>query len=594
MSDLDVGMSTAKAASLSEVLDFINAAESTAESGGFPIKVNFLRNLTIEGVEPFFKYHCLKSGLKPLVTFGNYDMVRQEVLDRTSHIYTDTPDVIVVALYLETYLSDQWLAGWNAAEVMNDLAGLFAYLARNTAAIVAINTFVPPFYTDLGITSSTELPSHDYEVQQLNRLVRDFVRSHPSRFVLMDWERFIRQLGENESMDYRFWYMSKAPFKKGFLDLYARELVKVARALKGKSKKCLIMDCDNTLWGGIVGEDGLHGIKLDRHSYPGNTFYQFQNSVLKLRERGVLIALCSKNNEQDVWEVLESHPHCLLKREHLAAWRVNWQDKASNLRALAGELNLGLDSFVFVDDNPAECGLIRDLLPEVTILQVPEKLYTYPLLLKRDGLFDTLTLSAEDRQRSRMYCEEANRKHEQAKYDTLEQYLESLALSITVHHAKPGEVPRIAQLTQKTNQFNLTTRRYSEAQIASYANDPEYAIISLSVRDKFGDSGLTGVLIARKVADCGVIDTLLLSCRVLGRNIEVAFALKSLEIIERGWQVNAWQAEYVATQKNRQVAGFWKLLGFMESSHQEVHTFYELRNNAVRHEEITYVAIEEE
>ncbi len=391
-----------------------------------------------------------------------------------------------------------------------------------------MNTFVPPYYSDFGISSAKDLSSHHNEVLQLNQLIREYVLSNSARFVLVDWERFVRLLGAGESMDYRFWYMSKAPFKKAFLDLYALELVKMARALKGKSKKCLILDCDNTLWGGVIGEDGLQGIKLDRHSYPGNIFYEFQKSILRLHDRGVLIALCSKNNEQDVWDVLEGHPDCLLKREHLSAWRVNWSDKASNISDLAAELNLGLDSFVFVDDNPVECGLIQDMLPEVTVLQVPDKLYTYPQLLKCDGLFDTLSFSTEDRQRSQMYRDESNRKHEQAKFETLDQYLASLSLSIKVHPAKEDEVPRVAQLTQKTNQFNLTTRRYSEAKISGLSKDPEWTVMSLFVRDKFGESGLTGVLIAHKDGDVGIIDSLLMSCRILGRNIEKAFVLKPL------------------------------------------------------------------
>ena len=473
------------------------------------------------------------------------------------------------------------------------LAGLFADIAQNTDALIAVNTFVPPFYSDFGITTVKDLSSHHNEVLRLNQLIREYVLSSPARFVLADWERFVRLVGANESMDYRFWYMSKAPFKKGFLDLYALELVKVARALKGKSKKCLILDCDNTLWGGVIGEEGLHGIKLDRHSYPGNIFYEFQKSIQRLHERGVLIAICSKNNDQDVWDVLEGHPDCLLKREHLSAWRVNWSDKASNIRSLAAELNLGLDSLVFVDDNPVECGLIREMLPEVTVLQVPEKLYTYPPLLNQDGLFDTLTLSSEDRQRSQMYRNEANRKCEQAKFETLDQYLASLSLSIAVHRVKDDEVARVAQLTQKTNQFNLTTRRYSEAKIAALNSNPDWAIIRLLVRDKFGDSGLTGVLMASREGETGLIDSLLMSCRILGRNIEKAFVLAAFAIMERSWKVKAWRAEFIPTQKNQQVADFWPSIGFQEIDRQDGHIFYELPLALPKLEPITYIAIEE-
>lgn len=593
MSSNNVAPVAQKTANLSDILEVINSAELSGESSGISVAFNFLRNFTIEGIEPFIQYHCLSAGLKPKITFGNYDMVHQEVLDKSSHLYSSSPEIIALALYLDTYLPDGWRAGWRAADVMNSLTGLFADIAQNTDAIIAVNTFVPPFYSDFGISSAKDLSSRHNEVLQLNQLIREHVLSNPARFVLVDWERFVRLLGENESMDYRFWYMSKSPLKKGFLDLYALELVKIAKALKGKSKKCLILDCDNTLWGGIIGEDGLQGIRLDRHSYPGNIFYEFQKSILRLHERGILIALCSKNNEHDVWEVLEGHTDCLLKREHLAAWRINWSDKASNIREMATELNLGIDSFVFVDDNPVECGLIRDMIPEVTVLQVPDKLYTYPPILNRDGLFDTLALSSEDLQRSQMYRDEASRKNEQAKFENLDQYLASLSLSISVHSVKNDEVPRVAQLTQKTNQFNLTTRRYPEARIAALSSDPDWAVISLLVRDKFGESGLTGVLIARREAEVGIIDSLLMSCRVLGRNIEKAFVLESFANLERIWGVKAWRAEYIPTQKNQQVAGFWLSMGFRELDCQNGHTFYELPYAAPALEPITYIAIEE-
>lgn len=581
-------------ANLAGIMEYISAAEQTADGAGIPVRFSFLRNFTVEGIEPYLKYHCLLSGLRPNIVFGNYDMVRQEILDKTSHVYGTNPDIIVAALYLETYLPQRGRSDWAAAAVMDDLAGLYTDLAGSTDALIAVNTFIPPFHSDLGIASNGELPSRYLEVLRLNQLIREFVRSNPARFILVDWERLVRLLGEEESLDYRFWYMSKAPFKKGFLDLYARELVKIARALKGKAKKCLVLDCDNTLWGGVIGEDGLQGIKLDMHSYPGNVFHEFQQQILALHDRGILLALCSKNNEADVWEVLDNHPAALLKREHLAAWRINWRDKAANLKELAEELNLGLDSFVFVDDNPTECGLIRDLIPEVTVLQVPVKLYTYPLLLASDGLFDTLSLSGEDRRRSQMYREEAGRRHEQAKYETLDQYLASLSLAIAVHPARTDEVLRIAQLTQKTNQFNLTTRRYSEAQVAAFVADPSWAVISLSVRDKFGASGLTGVLIARNDGGCGTIDTFLLSCRILGRNIEVAFVLRALELMEETWRISSWQASYVPTQKNQQVADFWLLMGFVEISRQEGHACYELTGSAPRRETIPYIVIEKE
>lgn len=589
----DKSDSSVCAPSFSEMLETINLAELSGDFSGTSVSFNFLRNITIEGIEPFIKYYCLSSGLNPRIIFGNYDTMQQEVLDRSSHLYSSSPDIIVVAFYLDTYLPDGWRADWSAADVMGGMAEFFADICQNSSATIAVNTFVPPFYSDFGISGAKNLPSHHDEVLKLNQLIREYVLANPARFVLVDWERLIRLLGANESMDYRFWYMSKAPFKRAFLDLYAKELVKVARALKGKSKKCLVLDCDNTLWGGIIGEDGLQGIMLSRHTYPGNIFYDFQKSILSLHKRGVLITLCSKNNEQDVWEVLEGHPDCLIKRDHLSAWRINWCDKATNISSMATELNLGVDSFVFVDDNSVECGLIRGMLPDVTVLQVPDKLYTYPPILNRDGLFDTLTFSAEDSQRSKMYRDEAKRKQEQIKFHTLDQYLASLSLSVAIHPVTKWEVPRVAQLTQKTNQFNLTTRRYSEAKISALSCDNNWTVMSLVVRDKFGESGLTGVLIARRDGAVGIIDSLLMSCRILGRNIEKAFVLEALTIMERTWGPRVWRAEFISTPKNHQVAEFWTSMGFQKLNCQDGHTFYELPLSTPRPEPISYILIEE-
>jgi FkbH-like protein len=213
--------------------------------------------------------------------------------------------------------------------------------------------------------------------------------------------------------------------------------------------------------------------------------------------------------------------------------------------------------------------------------------------LNRDGLFDTLALSSEDLQRSQMYRDEASRKNEQAKFENLDQYLASLSLSISVHPVKNDEVPRVAQLTQKTNQFNLTTRRYPEARIAALSSDPDWAVMRLLVRDKFGESGLTGVLIARREAEMGIIDSLLMSCRVLGRNIEKAFVLESFANLERIWGIKTWRAEYIPTQKNQQVAGFWLSIGFRKVDSQDGHTYYELPYATPALERITYIAIEE-
>ncbi len=577
-----------------DVLDAVHKINASDNFNGFPVQINFLRNFTVEGIEPFLEYHSLSGGLQPSITFGNYDMIRQEIMDSTSHLFHDSPDLVVLAIYFDIYLPDWWKVEWSSDDVMRDLVSIYVELSKKTDAIIALNTFIPSFYPEYGIAGEAERHSSYDETLKLNQLIRKFVSTNSRQFVLIDWERMVRILGENDSMDYRFWYMSKLPFKSKFLSYYAYELTKITRALKGKTKKCLVLDCDNTLWGGIVGEDGIDGINLDPNTYPGNIYFEFQKKILKLYERGVLVILCSKNNEMDVLDVLDNHPHCLLSRSHLSGWKINWDDKATNIKILAQELNLGLDSFVFVDDSQIECELIRKLVPEVQVYQVPQRLYEYPVLLDRDGLFDTLTLSEEDSNRTEMYQVEMLRKNEQAKFESIEQYLETLSISISVHKARASEVPRISQLTQKTNQFNLTTRRYSETQIQEIIASPHAEVLSLSVSDKFGDSGLTGVIIATINEGVATVDTFLMSCRVLGRNIEVSFWLTAMKVLERQWGMCTWESEFIPTTKNQQVRDFWKNLNFTEVSEQQGKVVFEFLRTYSKPDSVPYIEINEE
>jgi len=582
----------AAAITLSELQAFVDRAEQDA-SGESSALICFLRNFTVEGIEPFLKFHCYQTGIRTELVYGNYDTVRQEILDESSHIRRLAPDVIVLSLMLEQFDPEYCEENWRGDRTIAELEALFTALAEKTAALVAVNTFLPPFYSEFGITNHDWSADRISEVAKVNRAVKAYVAGNHSRFLLMDWERMARVLGEEESMDYRFWYMSKAPFKRQFLNSYAWEITKAVKALKGKAKKCLVLDCDNTLWGGIIGEDGLQGIKLDRNTYPGNIFHAFQRAIMTLHERGVIIALCSKNNEEDVWEVLETHPHSLVKKTQLAAWRINWEDKVTNFRSLAAELNLGLDSFVFVDDNPTECELIATALPEVTVIQVPQKLYTYPGILLREGLFDTLTVSSEDRVRAGMYRAESMRKHVARQFEDIEQYLASLHMVATIHEARSEEIARIAQLTQKTNQFNLTTRRYSEGDITQFVMQEDHAVFSLTVTDKFGDSGLTGVLIMVREGERARIDSLLLSCRVLGRNLESVFLHYCLQYLASAWGVREWLGEYLPTKKNRQVEDFFERMGFCVTASGEAWKKYSLQENERMAGEITYIKVEE-
>ena len=568
--------------------------EKAAEKFADEISFLFLRNVTIEGIDVYLKYHLFNAGIRPRIEIGGYGTMNQDVLSPDGPLARGDPDVIVLALDPNEADPSCGLPGWKSERLRAELESLFELLATRTRATVAIHTFIAPTYRELGLIVDPHGGDLTSQIAALNSFVIDYVRQHAPRFCLLDWDRYVRMLGVDAAMDQRGRYLWGAPFRRSFLALYAQQLSRVACALKGRAKKCLVLDCDNTLWGGVIGEDGIDGIQLDPAQYPGKVFSAFQASVLHLFERGVLIALCSKNNEADVFEVLDRHAGSRLKRSHLVAWRINWDDKVSNLMALAEELNLGLDSFVFVDDNPVECGLIRELLPQVSVLEVPAKLHELPQLLFRDGLFDTLQLTDEDRSRARLYQGETQRKGVRAAFADIEEYLRSLETVALIQEVRHQDISRVAQLTQKTNQFNLTTRRYADPEIRAFAERPDCAVYSLTARDRFGTLGLVGVMIVTLAERVGRVDTLLLSCRALGRRLEDVMVVNCLRDFAASHPVDHWEAEYIATKRNEQVANYWPRLGFSPIASSDGRTSYRRIATAAFEAPPSHVTVEKE
>jgi len=334
-------------------------------------------------------------------------------------------------------------------------------------------------------------------------------------------------------------------------------------AIELKRKKCLILDLDNTIWGGILGEDGIEGIKIGG-DYPGNAFSLFQQSLLELNKAGVILAICSKNDERDVLENWEKNPYLIIKKEHIAAYRINWNNKVDNIRDLVSELNIGLESIVFVDDNPSERELVKEFLPMIAVPDFPDQPYMLPrfseILYKE--YFSVYKLTEEDQVKTEFYKANLLRSSIQNTFVDFTDYLASLDIVITIHNANSFNIPRIAQLTQKTNQFNLTTKRYSDADIQKFVNNNDY-VFCMSVKDKFGDSGITGVIIFTKSnIDKVDIDSLLLSCRILGKGIEKAFVLQILSLLKKE-EIKSVSANYIPTRKNEQAKDFYEKTGFI-------------------------------
>lgn len=377
--------------------------------------------------------------------------------------------------------------------------------------------------------------------------IRDWTRGYAAD-VILDWKYyFISQMGLNPHLakDFKIWWNHK-------IDEIAL-----------KRKKCLVLDLDNTLWGGVLGEDGIHGIQIGG-DYPGKAFLYFQEALLELSRKGVILTICSKNNLQDVLDVWSNNPFIVLKEQHFAAYKINWENKTDNIRELARELNIGLDSMVFVDDNPAERELVSQVLPMVVVPDFPKEPYELPTFFKQlvDKYFRVYAITDEDKNKTAQYKANASRVRAQEGFTDLSKFLESLEMKILIEKACEYNIQRIAQMTQKTNQFNLTTKRYTDSEIRTCIAQG-WDIWCVNVSDRFGDYGITGCIFIKE----NDVDTFLLSCRILGKGIEIAFAKTVLNLLKNNYP--KMTAHYRPSLKNMQVKDFWEKVGFNCVSHKE-------------------------
>ena len=393
-------------------------------------------------------------------------------------------------------------------------------------------------------------------IENYNKILFELSEQYQNLKVL-DFSEFTSRYPVTELIDWKFYFISQmglsAKLSKEFKAWYSKKLESIAL----KRKKCLVLDLDNTLWGGVLGEEGADGIQIGG-DYPGKAFLYFQEALLELSRSGVILAVCSKNNEQDVLEAWDKNPFLLLKKDHFASYRINWADKATNIKEIAEELNLGLDSFVFVDDNPTERELIKQVLPMVSVPEFPAQPYDLPVFFKHlvEDYFKVYSITDEDKKKTQQYKANASRAQEQRNFGDFTSFLKSLDIQMTIEKANDFNIQRIAQMTQKTNQFNLTTQRYTDADIRQHLKNG-WEIWCLSVADKFGDNGITGCMMIKG----NIVDTLLLSCRILGKGIEYAFVKTIMKQYKEQWG-SALNATYIPTAKNGQVADFFEKCGF--------------------------------
>jgi FkbH-like protein len=391
----------------------------------------------------------------------------------------------------------------------------------------------------------------------------------------IDMQELVNDPGREAAFDMRFYFRASAPYKPLLLDRLAERVCRLTRGFGSYYYKVLVLDCDNTLWGGILGEVLADGIELDPYTYPGNIFWRVQHQLLTLERNGVLLCLCSRNNPSDVDEVLRTHPQMVLKEAHFVSSKVNWRDKVDNLRELASELNLGLDSFVLLDDSSFELAAVRAQLPMVHTVLVPPSLPDYPAVVETlADLFLAADPAAEGPSKTTQYRQQALSKDLERASDTREAYLASLHLKLEVLRNPVAAVRRMSELAHKSNQFNLTTRRYSESDLMVLMSDSHSSVYSFRVSDVFGDAGLTGMAVVRFACQTMTVEAYLFSCRVLGRGLEFAAWPAMIRDASRAGMTTL-AAAFHATLKNAQVAGFYDQLGLHLMQESEGSRFYQ-------------------
>jgi FkbH-like protein len=531
-------------------------------------KVALLRSFTVEPMVPLLRAAAFAHGIDLVVHVGDFNAYAQQILDPESSLYRFGPDAVILAVRTADVAPDLWLRfadlGPDAAQedvrrVSSSFRQWIAAFRERSAASLIVHSLEQPLHPGLGVLDSQSENGQSAAILQMNRELRQAAAASRGVYVL-DYDALMARHGREAWHDERKWLTARLPIASDHLLHMALEWMRFILPLTGKSAKALVVDLDNTLWGGIIGEDGMNGIKLGAE-YPGAAYQALQRAMLDLARRGILLAICSKNNLNDAMEALENHPEMLVRPKHFAALRINWTDKAQNLREIAHELNIGIDSLAFLDDNPFEREQVRSALPEVTVIDLPQNPLEYATVVRDCPVFERLTLSPEDQQRTAMYAEQRQRASAEQTFQSKEDFFRFLEQEAELDPVSDLTLARVAQLTQKTNQFNLTTRRYTEQQIAEMAARPGWHIFSIRVKDRFGDHGLVGVAIAHDQGEQCEVDTFLLSCRVIGRTVETALLAHLAKCAaERGCKrLAGW---FLPTKKNAPARDFYEQHGF--------------------------------
>ena len=530
-----------------------------------PFRLAVLSNSTVDMIVPALIGSAARHGVALEIIQPSYDQVAQEALTPDSKVNSSKPDAVLLAfdyraLPLKLSLGDPEASSATVRGALGYLKALREGIKANSKALCIFESFAPPVETLFGSLDSALPGTMRSLIDCINQELAAYVLN--SGDVLLDVAGLAETVGLTNWYDPQLWNLGKFPFSDEFIPLYGDHVGRCVGAIRGKSRKVLVLDLDNTVWGGVVGDDGLEGIKVARGEARGEAHLAVQRLALDLRRRGIVLAVSSKNTDSVAREPFEKHPEMLLKLDHIAVFQANWNDKATNIQAIAEELSLGLDAMVFLDDNPVERGLVRKLLPQVAVPELPEDPAGYARTLAAAGYFEAVSFASEDLKRAGFYQDNAKRASLQEQVGGVDAYLASLDMTITFQPFDATGRARIVQLINKSNQYNLTTRRYTDPEVTAAENDPEVFTLQVRLADIFGDNGMISVVICRP-GGAGIweIDTWLMSCRVLGRKVEHVVLREILEHA-RGTGISKLLGAYRPTERNNLVVDHYAKLGF--------------------------------
>ena len=502
---------------------------------------------------------------------GNYNQIFQILSDKKLNIWKKKSDISLIWSTPES-ISPEFKKLLNHEKVnkniiKKDIDFFFNCLrtVKKNSDIILIPNWIlrEPNESSIALSFSKKL-GIEYHLSYMNYYLSELMNKEKN-FYLLNSTKWLTNCGSEATYNSKLWYLMKSPFSNEFYNEAILDVVSIFKTLKGLSKKLLVLDLDDTLWGGIVGEVGWKNLRIGGHDYLGEAFKDFQYKIKSLKNYGILLALCSKNNESTALEAIEKHPEMVLKLDDFVSYKINWNNKAKNILDITKELNIGLQSVVFLDDTPYERAHVKESLPEVTVPNLPLDPVNYSSFLSKLRYFDTSFISKEDKKRADLYKSEFKREKIKQNLKSDSQWLKTLELKITVENAKSENLPRTHQLLNKTNQMNLTTRRLSEKELNSWKNKSSNKLWTIRAKDKFGDYGIIGIISISIKNKSAKLEDFILSCRVVGRNIEKVMIEFVKDYCQKA-KIDKIKGKYLKTKKNALLFEYFKKLDLIDKN----------------------------